>query len=149
MAVRDLIARGVGFNPGSVKFIPTLGLTPSIAVKTLVWGERVHETSTTSGMGNLHLAGAAFNKRTFASVLNSGDYCYGFAASQTTNNLWEVNLFQMQADGTLARAATPIRSSNGGALVAFDGSTLDVVLDVPANVLLASLSTPGYTGVAR
>lgn len=114
--------------------------------KTLVWGERVHETSKTSGTGNITVLGAAFNKRTFASVLNTGDYCYGFIASQTTNNMWEVNVFQMQADGTLARGATPIRSSNGGALVNFDGSVLDVVLDVPS-IAAATLSTPGYNVV--
>lgn len=29
--IKDLIARGIGFSPGSVKFIPTLGLSPGSA----------------------------------------------------------------------------------------------------------------------
>lgn len=29
MAIKDIIAQGIGFNPGSVKFIPTLGFSSS------------------------------------------------------------------------------------------------------------------------
>ena len=41
--IKDLIGRGIGFNPGSVKFIPTLGLSPnpvalSVPVTTIVSG---------------------------------------------------------------------------------------------------------------
>ncbi|GAG15576.1 unnamed protein product, partial [marine sediment metagenome] len=34
MAIKNLIAGGVGFNPGSVKFIPTLGFSIGSAVVT-------------------------------------------------------------------------------------------------------------------
>jgi len=32
MAIKNLIARGVGFSPGSVKFIPTLGFSIGVVV---------------------------------------------------------------------------------------------------------------------
>jgi len=115
---------------------------------TLVWADRCHQTSQTAGTGNLTLSGTPIAKRPFSAVLNAGDACYGWAASQTVNE-FEVTLFTFQSDGTLARAATPLASSNGGALVDFSGTVLDVMLDVPAKVLAASLTTPGYTVVAR
>jgi hypothetical protein len=145
--------RGPAFVPphygGSAQILTWSNFGPSAPTTVLVWGERVQETSRTKGTGAITLLGAAFNKRAFSSVLTTGDYCYGFIASQHKDNMWEVNLFQMQSNGTLTRANPPIRSSNAGALVDFDGSTLDVVLDVPATVLAVSLVTPGYTVVSR
>ena len=32
MAIKDMIAGGIGFNPGSVKFIPTRGLISGAAI---------------------------------------------------------------------------------------------------------------------
>lgn len=37
MAIKNIIAQGIGFSPGSVKFIPTLGFTPNpIATTSLL-----------------------------------------------------------------------------------------------------------------
>lgn len=30
MAIKNIIARGIGFSPGSVKFIPTLGFSGAV-----------------------------------------------------------------------------------------------------------------------
>jgi hypothetical protein len=96
-----------------------------------VKADRVNETSTTTGTGNLTLAGAAAaNLRRFGAVMAAGDFCYGFVAARGLAD-WEVNTFTMQSDGTLARG-TPFASSNGGALVSFAGGIKDVVMDAPA-----------------
>ena len=34
MAIKDMIASGIGFNPGSVKYIPTRGLISAVIVPT-------------------------------------------------------------------------------------------------------------------
>ena len=34
MAIKDMIAAGIGFNPGSVKYVPTRGLVASIVIPT-------------------------------------------------------------------------------------------------------------------
>ncbi len=114
----------------------------------LVWSDRIHQLSTTSGTGPLVLGAVPSTKFSFASVLNTGDSCYGSASSQTLNEV-EVTLFTMRSDGALDRAAVPLKSSNGGALVNFSGSTLDVALDVPAKVIGATMVTPGFTVVVR
>jgi len=49
MAARDLIARGVGFAPGSTKFIPTHGFTPAVPP------ERYERSG---GLSGLHQAAA-------------------------------------------------------------------------------------------
>lgn len=118
------------------------------SVITLVWSDRVHQNSATTGTGTFTLSTTPLGKRSFGSVMTAGDVCYGFIQGQDTGE-WEVTLFTMQSDGTLARAAFPLSSSNGGSLVNFSSGVKDVVLDVPAYVLAASLVTPGYTPVVR
>ncbi len=41
MAIKNLIARGIGFSPGSVKFMPTLGLSPVSVVAVAASRTRV------------------------------------------------------------------------------------------------------------
>jgi hypothetical protein len=36
MAIKNIICQGVGFSPGSVKFMPTLGFTPAAAAAVTV-----------------------------------------------------------------------------------------------------------------
>jgi hypothetical protein len=115
---------------------------------SLKWADRVHQTSTTTGTGNLTLSGTPTAKQAFSAVLSTGDTCYGFVANQAANE-WEINLFTMQADGTLARGASPLASSNAGALVNFSAGTKDVMLDIPASlVAMLVLNTRQVLGTA-
>ncbi len=95
-----------------------------------IWADRTRETTTTTGTGALTLLGAPSGYQTFAASMTTSDTCYGFVADQSGGN-WEVDLFTMQANGTLART-TVLASSNGGNLVNFGSGTKDVVLDLPA-----------------
>ena len=103
--------------------------------------DRVRETSTSAGTGDLTLNGTLEGFRTFDSVLNSADttwYCAVFGAE------WEVGLGTFTAPATLTRT-TVIRSSNGGSAVDFSAGTKDVFVTVPGSALevLASLTTLG------
>ncbi len=40
MAIEDIIAKGIGFSPGSVKFIPTHGFATAAVVAESVVGEK-------------------------------------------------------------------------------------------------------------
>lgn len=109
---------------------------------SLVWLDRVHQISTTAGTGNLTLSPSIpVNKQAWSGI-GIGNFSYGFAVSQTTAGMWEVNTFTLNSDGTLTRGGTPLASSNAGALVNFDGSNLDVILDVPAS-LISGLAAGG------
>ncbi len=124
------------------------GVATTAGSTILVWGDRVHETGTATGLGNVTLAGRAFNKRSFASVLNTNDYAIVMIASQTTDQMWEFTPVQMQGDGTLARG-TPYSSSAGGASVAFDGSVCDVFIDTPLEIVYTAFSVAGFSPVVR
>jgi hypothetical protein len=92
----------------------------------LIIADRVRETSTTSGTGQLTLAGAVTGFRTFASVCSIGDEVQYVI---TEGALWEVGVGIYS--GQLVRS-TVLASSNAGSLVSFTGASKDVVLTLPA-----------------
>lgn len=89
--------------------------------------DRVQETSTTTGTGNLTLAGAVTGFRTFASVMANNDTCW-YAIVDSTNNAWETGLGTfVSATPALART-TVLESSNAGAAVSFAAGTKNVFI---------------------
>jgi hypothetical protein len=92
-------------------------------------GERVKETTTTTGTGSITLAGAVTGFKTFNSVLSNGDTVYYAIVGASTE--WEVGLGTFTSPSTLART-TVIDSSNAGALVNFSAGTKSVINTLPA-----------------
>ena len=96
----------------------------------LVIKDRVRETTTVVGTGDITLDGAFTGYVAFSSVMGIGDTTYYAIAGQGTNE-WEVGLGTYISANTLART-TVYASSNAGALVSFSAGTKDVFIDYPA-----------------
>lgn len=93
---------------------------------SLVFKDRVRETSTTTGTGTYTLAGAPTGYQAF-SVVGSGNTCT-YCATDNTN--WEIAMGTVGA-GTLART-TILASSNAGAAVNWGAGTRDIRLVLAA-----------------
>ena len=100
----------------------------------LVIADRVRDTTTTTGTGDLTLSGTApTGFRTFASVAAVGDNVY-YAISSASGAEWEVGYGTLTASTTLNRARI-IASSNAGAVVSLSAGTKDVFITVPATIV--------------
>lgn len=94
-----------------------------------IQADRIRETTTTTGTGNLTLGGAVTGYRTFASVMSSADTCY---YTIQMGAAWEVGLGTFTSPTTLART-TIYASSNAGAALNFAAGTKGVFMDAPAS----------------
>lgn len=93
--------------------------------------DRVRETSTTVGTGNIALGGAVTGYQSFDAVLDTADTTFYTIADQGGPN-WEVGIGTFTAPSTLART-TILSSSNGGSIVTFGAGTKDVFIGLPAS----------------
>jgi hypothetical protein len=99
---------------------------------TFKLGDRVRESTTTTGTGALTLGGADVGFSTFASRLSTGDttwYALVFGAS------WEVGIGTFTAPSTLART-TVIASTNSDAALNLGAGTKEVFITAPASALV-------------
>lgn len=92
--------------------------------------DRVKETTTTTGTGNLTLAGAVSQFSSFSSRFAVNDYFY-YAIVGQTGTEWEVGLGHLSGATTLVRDEV-YTSSNADALVNLSAGTKDVFITVPA-----------------
>ncbi len=92
--------------------------------------DRIKETTTTTGTGNITLAGAATNFQTFTSEFATNEI-FSYAIIDDTNNAWEVGLGHLSASTTLVRDQV-YDSTNAGALVNFSAGTKNVICTIPA-----------------
>lgn len=92
--------------------------------------DRVKETSTTTGTGDLTLAGAVAQFRAFSAVCADGDQV-PYAIVGQTGTEWEVGVGTWHTGSTLTRTRVT-NSSNAGALVNLSAGTKDVFLDFPS-----------------
>lgn len=90
--------------------------------------DRVKETTTTTGTGDVTLAGAASGYRDFQSTFELGERFYYCIAGGTE---WEVGYGNLSGTTTLVRE-TVLESSNAGALVSFAVGTKDVFVTAAA-----------------
>jgi hypothetical protein len=101
----------------------------------MAFSDRVKETSTTTGTGDLTTAGALTGYRTFNAAVGQGiyfDYCIEAVDSNgAPTGDWEVGQGRMSASTTLVRARV-YASSNSNALVSFAAGTKYVFLTFPA-----------------
>jgi hypothetical protein len=96
-------------------------------------GDRIRETTTTTGTGVITLAGATTGNRAFSAVCANGDVIYYCIADQSGAN-WEVGLGTWGTGNLLTRVAGSVLSSSAGAgvLTTFGVGTKDVFCTVPA-----------------
>jgi len=87
--------------------------------------DRVKETTTTTGTGNITLAGAATRYVTFGSVYSVDDEQIPYVIEGQTGSEWEVGMGTYSAINTLRRD-TVLASSNSGNAVNFSAGTKDV-----------------------
>jgi hypothetical protein len=106
----------------------------------LIQEDRIKETTTTTGTGNVTLAGAVTGYRTFASVMANGDTCLYCIAAQSGSE-WETGIGTfVSATPALART-TVLESSNAGSAVDFSAGTKDVFI----TLLGSRFTLPHYT----
>ena len=117
----------------------------------LLLKDRVKETTTTTGTGDITLAGAVEGFQSFSSALSDADTTY-YAISHRDADEWEVGL-GTYSSGVLTRT-TVLESSNSDTAVSFASGTKDIFITLPAEkavVLDASddlnvgnITTTGY-----
>jgi hypothetical protein len=93
--------------------------------------DRVRETSTTTGTGDVTLSGAVTGYVSFDSVLDTSDTTYYTIASLDGSG-WEVGIATFTAPSTLART-TVLSSSIGGSAINFGAGVKDVFISLPAS----------------
>lgn len=98
------------------------------------YADRVKDTTTTTGTGNITLAGSApTGYRTFSSAFATGTTRIPYAIVLQAGSEWEVGY------GTLSGATTLVRelvmaSSNSGSAVNFSSGTKDVFVTIPGRL---------------
>lgn len=95
--------------------------------------DRIKETTTSTGTGNLTLAGAVSKYKTVASALTADGDTGIFACVHRTADEWEVFLGTRLSATSLAR--TQVLSSSTGSAVNFSAGAKDVFL-TPASTLI-------------
>lgn len=95
--------------------------------------DRIKETTTTTGTGNITLAGAVAQFVAFSARYATNDFFYYCVVGQTGTE-WEVGKGYLSGATTLVRM-TVFESSNADALVSFSAGTKDVFVTLPAERL--------------
>ena len=93
--------------------------------------DRVKETTTTTGTGDITLAGAVTQYVAFSSRYSVGDEQIDYAIAGQTGSEWERGLGTYSATNTLRRDKV-YASSNSDALVSFSAGTKDVWVNLGA-----------------
>ena len=111
----------------------------------LIINDRVKETSTTSGTGNITLGGvtAGQGNVTFNSGIGTGNTTY-YCIFEQGSNLFEIGLGTLSGSTTLERTTVINNSSGNTSKISFTGGTLDVFGTMPAakTVYLDASGTP-------
>lgn len=97
--------------------------------------DRVKETSTTTGSGNITLAGAATGFITFNTGVGQNVRLYYAIVNQSSNE-WEVGQGYLSSSTTLVRDKV-MSSSNSNAVVTFSAGTKDVFVTFPGDAVVA------------
>jgi hypothetical protein len=98
------------------------------------FGDRVKETTATTGTGTVTLGGAAAGYQAFSSAFADQDVVY-YCLTDGTN--WEVGQGTFSATPDTLSRDTVVASSNAGALVNFPGPTTTVFNTYPATTAVS------------
>lgn len=97
-----------------------------------ITADRVRDTSTSTGTGNVTVSGSSpTGFRTLSAVLSVGDTFY-YAIQGQSSSEWEVGLGTYSSANVFART-TILSSSNAGSVVTFSAGTKDVFLTLAAS----------------
>jgi len=94
------------------------------------FADRVKETSTTTGTGDITLAGAVSQFESFSSNFAVGAKFF-YAIVGQTGTEWEVGQGTLSGASTLVRSVV-LESSNSDSLVSFASGTKDVFVTIPS-----------------
>lgn len=103
--------------------------------------DRVKETTTGTGTGDISLGGAETGFQAFSAVLNNGDTTY-YVIDDNAGN-WEVGLGTFNTSPDTLSRTNVLASSNAGSAVSFVSGTKDVFIDVPASFLSSLVTLTG------
>jgi hypothetical protein len=99
----------------------------------LLFGDRVKDSTTTTGTGDLTLSGSSPSGYvTFNSVFGTSGTTFYYAVSSSGGSEWEAGVGYLSAATTLVRQKI-LASSNAGAAVNFSAGTKDVFCTIPAS----------------
>ena len=109
------------------------------------FSDRVKDTTTTTGTGNLTLSGTApTGFVNFNSAFGTGKPFY-YTISSNGGAEWEVGIGNLSASTTLVRSRV-LSSSNSNALVNLSAGTKDVFVSIPA-MYINDTETRGRMGM--
>jgi hypothetical protein len=114
-----------------------------------VVADRVKETSTTTGLGNFTLAGAAAQYRALSAVVAIGAVdLFSYCIQGQSGTEWEIGVGALLDAVTLIRAVV-LSSSNANALVNFSAGTKDVFLTDSGDLhgVISLTQNAPFTGV--
>jgi hypothetical protein len=92
-------------------------------------GDRVRETTATTGTGNITLGGAVSGFISFSSVLSNADTTF---YAIIFGNQWEVGIGTYVSASNIIQRTTVLSSSNSGSLVDFTSGTKNIIITQPA-----------------
>jgi hypothetical protein len=103
-------------------------------------GDRVLETTTSTGVGTITLAGAVAGYRAFSTVVSAdGDW---FIYTITGGTQWEVGKGVRLSATTFSRASADVLASSTGSIISFSAGTKEVWVDASASTLQGSRLNP-------
>lgn len=107
------------------------------------FSDRVKETSSTTGTGDVTLLGAVSAYEAFSAnyAVDADDQFY-YTIAGSTGTEWEVGIGHLSASATLVRD-TVLSSSNSDSLVSFSAGTKNVINTIPAS-FLNNVGSPDY-----
>lgn len=108
--------------------------------------DRVRETTTTTGTGNITLDGAVTGFQPFSTAMAIGDTTYYTIAGQGTNQ-WEVGIGTLNDPTTLVRTTVLDTSNNNTTLVNFSAGVKDVFITYPAKKAVSKDMMGGTAGM--
>ena len=109
----------------------------------LVVKDRVKESSTSVGTGDITLAGTVSGFQTFSAAMAVGDATYYTIANDAADQ-WEVGIGTYSAVNTLTRV-TVFSSSNANSLVDFAGGPKTVFITGPAEQYVSRNQSVAYS----
>jgi len=110
-----------------------------------MFGNRIKETTTTTGTGNLTLAGAATNYRTFNTEYGTNRN-FPYVIIDDTNNVWETGYGYLSGSTTLVRDFITDNSSGGSTALSLSAGTKDVVTGLTSH--MRSGAIPGCVNLS-
>lgn len=109
-----------------------------------IFADRVKETTTTTGVGDIALLGAVAQFVAFNAAVSNGD-AVSYAIVGQTGTEWEIGIGTFTAPSTIVRAAV-VASSNANAAVTFSAGTKDVFITFSAADVADVLNRSNHTG---